>query len=483
MLISVAAAVLFIVNIWRRGWVFPIIAVGLWGFISIVVGTIYPGGHPALRGAAERVRHASSRTSSATSTATRAAFGLDERSRRSTFNYNADARPRPTTVGGQADARQRAALRPAARAATTFKVDAGVRRPSTRSPTSTSTATRSATRTSKPIARVGARARPRAPPDNSWTNQHLVYTHGYGAVAAAANAVNADQPSYLLSDIPPDGRARSSIRSTPGVYFGEGLSGYAVVDTKVAEQEATSERRHEGHHVHGQRRRAGVELPAQGRARAALRRLEPVRVSGQVTNELARHLPPRRQAARADGRAVPEVRRRPVPGRASTAGSVGARRVHDDERLPVLAVDPPAGAGRERSRHRLQLRAQLGEGDRRRVRRHRSTSTSSTRRTRSSRRTARRSRSCSSDVEHDAAGPARALALPGRHLQRADRAVHAVPHDRSGAVLQQAGDLGHRAEPRHVERGRGRVRGREREQRRPQHDARRRRAARSIRCT
>src|SRR6185437_1100203 len=40
--ISVAAAGLFIVNIWRRGWVFPIIAVGLWGFISIVVGTIYP---------------------------------------------------------------------------------------------------------------------------------------------------------------------------------------------------------------------------------------------------------------------------------------------------------------------------------------------------------------------------------------------------------------------------------------------------------
>ena len=42
MLISVAAAVLFILNIFRKGWVFPIIAVGLWGFISIVVGTIYP---------------------------------------------------------------------------------------------------------------------------------------------------------------------------------------------------------------------------------------------------------------------------------------------------------------------------------------------------------------------------------------------------------------------------------------------------------
>ena len=42
MLISVAAAILFIANIFRKGWVFPIIAVGLWGFISIVVGTIYP---------------------------------------------------------------------------------------------------------------------------------------------------------------------------------------------------------------------------------------------------------------------------------------------------------------------------------------------------------------------------------------------------------------------------------------------------------
>src|SRR3954454_19918170 len=42
MLISVAAALLFIFNIFRKGWVFPIIAVGLWGFISIAVGTVYP---------------------------------------------------------------------------------------------------------------------------------------------------------------------------------------------------------------------------------------------------------------------------------------------------------------------------------------------------------------------------------------------------------------------------------------------------------
>ena len=35
---------LFIWNICRRGWVLPVIAVGLWAFVSLVVGTIYPAG-------------------------------------------------------------------------------------------------------------------------------------------------------------------------------------------------------------------------------------------------------------------------------------------------------------------------------------------------------------------------------------------------------------------------------------------------------
>src|SRR4051794_30125572 len=42
MVISVVAAALFVWNIWRRGWVLPIIAVGLWAFVSLVIGTIVP---------------------------------------------------------------------------------------------------------------------------------------------------------------------------------------------------------------------------------------------------------------------------------------------------------------------------------------------------------------------------------------------------------------------------------------------------------
>src|SRR5205085_467085 len=43
--ISIVAAGLFLWNIRRRGWVLPIIAVGLWAFVSLVIGTIYPAAY------------------------------------------------------------------------------------------------------------------------------------------------------------------------------------------------------------------------------------------------------------------------------------------------------------------------------------------------------------------------------------------------------------------------------------------------------
>ena len=64
--ISIVAAGLFIWNIIRQGWVLPIIAVGPVGFVSIVVGTIYPAAiqnfkvkpnELALRAALHRPQH------------------------------------------------------------------------------------------------------------------------------------------------------------------------------------------------------------------------------------------------------------------------------------------------------------------------------------------------------------------------------------------------------------------------------------------
>jgi uncharacterized membrane protein (UPF0182 family) len=66
------------------------------------------------------------------------------------------------------------------------------------------------------------------PQQRSWINEHLVYTHGYGFVAAAGNSVQADgTPSFVESDIPPRGDLSSGFE--PRVYFGETSPSFSVV--------------------------------------------------------------------------------------------------------------------------------------------------------------------------------------------------------------------------------------------------------------
>ncbi|MRG60750.1 UPF0182 family protein [Agromyces sp. CFH 90414] len=62
---------------------------------------------------------------------------------------------------------------------------------------------------------------------NTWYNSHLVYTHGYGLVAAAGNQRSADgQPVFLQSGIPSSGVLGDF---EPRVYFGETSPDYSIV--------------------------------------------------------------------------------------------------------------------------------------------------------------------------------------------------------------------------------------------------------------
>ena len=61
----------------------------------------------------------------------------------------------------------------------------------------------------------------------NWINTHLVYTHGFGFVAAKANAAAAGgNPAFLESDIPPRGQLGPF---QPRVYFGQQQNPYAIV--------------------------------------------------------------------------------------------------------------------------------------------------------------------------------------------------------------------------------------------------------------
>jgi len=59
-------------------------------------------------------------------------------------------------------------------------------------------------------------------PRDDWQNTHLFYTHGFGAVVNQANVVQSDgQPSFLLKDVPPVWSVPTLELTDPRVYFGE----------------------------------------------------------------------------------------------------------------------------------------------------------------------------------------------------------------------------------------------------------------------
>ncbi|HET6819142.1 MAG TPA: UPF0182 family protein, partial [Candidatus Limnocylindria bacterium] len=72
-----------------------------------------------------------------------------------------------------------------------------------------------------------------APEGQTWTNEHLFYTHGYGAVVVPVNAVTPEgQPDYLVSGINQQGQLQID---QPRIYFGETASSYVVTGTKTPE--------------------------------------------------------------------------------------------------------------------------------------------------------------------------------------------------------------------------------------------------------
>ena len=64
-------------------------------------------------------------------------------------------------------------------------------------------------------------------PSRNWINDHLVYTHGFGFVAAFGNAVDSDgKPNFLVGDLPPTSGLG---KFEPRIYFGENSPEYSII--------------------------------------------------------------------------------------------------------------------------------------------------------------------------------------------------------------------------------------------------------------
>lgn len=230
--IAVIAAGLFIWNIFRRGWVLPIIAVGLWALISLVVGTLYPAFVQSFRVNPDELakeRKYIRRNISAT----RAAFNLDaENISVEQFDYTnnltlADLQENSVTIGNARlwDPTQLLAnIRSFQQLATFYQFgDADVDR------YEIDGATRQVLVSARELDRENL-------PSQTWVSRNLEYTHGYGLTVSPSNdAVRGGQPAYLLDDIPPQNEAPVLDLDRPEIYYSENLGGFSLVDAKQDE--------------------------------------------------------------------------------------------------------------------------------------------------------------------------------------------------------------------------------------------------------
>jgi uncharacterized membrane protein (UPF0182 family) len=277
--ISIVAAGLFLWNIFRRGWVLPVIAVGLWGFVSIAVGTIYPALIQNLKVKPNEL--ADERPYIGRNIeATRDAFGL-QKVQVQGFNYTqnlstvvVDAN-RPTITNArlwdpdviQSTYQTLQGLQPYYRI-NNVDID------------------RYDINGQETQVLIGARdLNSSSLPSQSWVNEHLVYTHGYGSIISPTNqAASSGDPLFNLANIPPEGNGITLTNQGAQLYFGENLSGFNIVDAKQPEfNYARSNNTNATSRYHG---KDGVKLSNLIRRAAFALRFGDINplISGQVTS-------------------------------------------------------------------------------------------------------------------------------------------------------------------------------------------------------
>ncbi|MFN0092261.1 MAG: UPF0182 family protein [Acidimicrobiales bacterium] len=258
LVISLFAVALFVYNIWQRGWVLPTVAVGLWLFVSVMMGSIYPAIYQRWRvqpDESTRERPYIARNIEAT----RAAMGLDKVV---TKAFPADGElTKDDLVDHQDTLNSNIPLLDAVVVKDSFeKLQAGRAFFRFGEGIDVDRYVLGGQRTQMVLA--ARNLNPAQIPQKSWEGQHLAYTHGYGVAMAPTNKVVEGGPEFVVGDVPVTVDPAAELTSMSGeplelkqprIYFGERIgAGYAIVHTQrnevdyVDDQQATVTSRYEG---------------------------------------------------------------------------------------------------------------------------------------------------------------------------------------------------------------------------------------------
>ena len=232
-IIAVIAAVLFIVNIWRRGWTLPVVSVVSWAFVAIVIGSIVPAATQKF--SVENSPLTKERTYIQRNIdATRTAFGIESLEPQS---LDLEAITDPEEVEGADSVLDQVRVWDPGALAGQFNEQQGFRQYYKFNDLDVD---RYQFGSETETVIVGARELAGTLPSDSWLTRHLVYTHGSGLVAASGSDAQGRNASYRLSGIPPTGQAAVEINpDRTGIYFGEGLEPFVIANSKENEVEGT----------------------------------------------------------------------------------------------------------------------------------------------------------------------------------------------------------------------------------------------------
>lgn len=228
-LISLFAGVMLIVNIRRRGWAVPVIILALWGLVAIVAGGLYPAFVQRFQVTPAELSKEKPYIERNIS-ATRSALDLS-RVKDVQFNYSPDLTDSDVEAG--ASNLDNARILDPTVVLPTIQ-DLQVEREYYRF-LDVDVDRYKVDDVQTPVVISARELNLKGVTNPSWEKLHLVFTHGYAAALASANQVNSrGEPKFLMHGIPVQSTQIPKLER-PEIYVGEGMSGYAIVDTKQTE--------------------------------------------------------------------------------------------------------------------------------------------------------------------------------------------------------------------------------------------------------
>lgn len=228
--ISLASCILFVVNIRRKGWVLPGLGLGLWAFLSLVLGAIYPA---ILQQFVVQPAQATKELPYIARNIAATRYGMNIGSiRQQPFNVPDNLNTKG--VLAKTAALQAVRLWDASVPLQTYDKLQDIRSYYHFNQLSVDRYRINGQET--PVI-VGIRQLNASNlPAQGWVNLHLQYTHGYGAVLSPANQVTPDgNPQFVVQDLPPTSQPGAPVLTQPQVYYSENNGGFVIANSLQAE--------------------------------------------------------------------------------------------------------------------------------------------------------------------------------------------------------------------------------------------------------